>query len=101
LCDEPELSLHPRALSVFARAVNEAASWSRQVLIATHSPVLLSQFDLTETLATSLRDGRTEVKRLSEMPELKDLLQEYSTGSLYIAELVGAQGNPVEVSTGE
>jgi predicted ATPase len=103
LFDEPELSLHPHALSVFARAVNEAASWGwdRQVLIATHSPVLLSRFDPAEMLATSLKDGRTEVKRLSDMAELKDLLQEYSTGSLYMAEVIGAQGNPVGVPTGE
>jgi predicted ATPase len=101
LFDEPELSLHPRALAVFAQAVREAATWSKQVLIATHSPALLSQFDPTETLATSLRDGRTEVKRLSDMAEIKDLLEEYPTGSLYMTEVVGAQANSVMRSAGE
>jgi predicted ATPase len=91
LLDEPELSLHPRALSVLAQAVQEAATWGKQVLIATHSPALLSQFDPAETLATSLREGRTEVKRLSEIEEMKDLLEEYPTGSLYMGEVVGAQ----------
>jgi predicted ATPase len=95
LFDEPELSLHPRALAVFAQAVREAAAWGKQVLIATHSPPLLSQFDPAETLATSLRHGRTEVKRLSDIEEIKDLLQEYPTGSLYMTEVVGAQSNSV------
>jgi hypothetical protein len=101
LFDEPELSLHPRALAVFAEAVREAATWGKQVLIATHSPALLSQFDPTDTLATSLRDGRTEVKRLSDMEEIKDLLQEYPTGSLYMTEVVGAQTNAAPQSSGK
>ena len=93
LFDEPDLSLHPWALAVFAQAVREAASWGKQILIATHSPALLSQFDPSETLATALQDGRTVVRRLSEIEELKELLQEYPTGSLYMTELVGAQAN--------
>jgi predicted ATPase len=100
LFDEPDLSLHPRALAVFALAVREAATWGKQVLIATHSPALLSQFDPTETLATSLVDGRTEVKRLSDMEEIKGLLEEYPTGSLYMTEVVGAQANLAEQPTG-
>ena len=101
LFDEPELSLHPRPLAVFAKAVREATVWGKQVLIATHSPALLSQFDPSETLATSLRDGRTEVKRLSEMSELKELLEQYPTGSLYMAEVVGAQKDLVAIPSGE
>jgi predicted ATPase len=101
LFDEPELSLHPRPLAVFAQAVREAASWGKQVLIATHSPALLSQFEPPETLATSLRDGRTEIKRLSEMDELQDLLREYPTGSLYMAEVVGAPPIRTSVPAGE
>jgi predicted ATPase len=95
LIDEPELSLHPRALAVFAQAVQEATTWGKQLLIATHSPALLSQFDPTETLATSLHQGRTEVKRLSDMQEIKELLDEYPAGSLYMTEVIGAQSNSV------
>jgi predicted ATPase len=101
LFDEPELSLHPRALAVFAQAVQEAATWGKQVLVATHSPALLSQFDPAETLATSPQQGRTEVKRLSDIEEIKDLLQEYPTGSLYMTEVVGAQTNSVAQPGGE
>jgi predicted ATPase len=101
LFDEPELSLHPRPLAVLARAVREATAWGKQVLIATHSPALLSQFEPSETLATALRGGRTEIKRLSEMEELKELLLEYPTGSLYMAEVVGAQTPHAAVTAGE
>jgi predicted ATPase len=92
LFDEPEVSLHPWALAVFAKSVKEAAEhWNKQVLIATHSPVLLSQFEADQILATEVVDGATVVKRLNEMEEIKDLLEQYSAGSLYMAEVVGAQ----------
>jgi predicted ATPase len=95
LFDEPEVSLHPWALAVFAKAVKEAAErWNKQVLIATHSPVLLSQFDVSQILATEVIDGRTRLARLSDMEDIKDLLEQYAAGSLYMAEVIGAQAKP-------
>jgi predicted ATPase len=92
LFDEPEVSLHPWALTVFAKAVNHAAKdWNKQVLIATHSPVLLSQFEVDQVLATEVQDGCTRLRRLSDMAEIQDLLEQYAAGSLYMAEVVGAQ----------
>ena len=96
LLDEPEISLHPWALAVLAKAVKHAADeWSKQVFIATHSPVLISQFEPAQVLATEVADGRTCLRRLSEIAELKDLLEQYTPGSLYMAEAVAAQGRPV------
>jgi predicted ATPase len=90
--DEPELSLHPWALAVLAEAIEDAASkWQRQVLISTHSPVLLSQFAPDRVLAVEPGKDGTRVRRLSEIEEVKDVLAQYSPGSLYMAELVGAQ----------
>jgi predicted ATPase len=92
LFDEPEVSLHPWALAVFAKAVKRAADqWNKQIFIATHSPVLLSQFEVDQVLATEVEEGRAHVKRLSDMEEIKDLLEEYAVGSLYMAQMVAAQ----------
>ena len=53
--DEPETSLHPYAISVFADAVKHATKeWNKQVFIATHSPVLIGQFEPEDILATEL-----------------------------------------------
>jgi predicted ATPase len=102
LFDEPELSLHPWPLAVFARAINEAAdNWSKQVLVATHSPVLLSQFAAHQIVATHVDAGRTHVTRLSDMPEIKDLLEQYAAGSLYMAEVVGGQSQSVPQPAGD
>ena len=94
--DEPETSLHPYAISVFAEAVKQATKeWNRQVFIATHSPVLISQFDPEDLLATGLDEsGQTVLTRVSEMEDIKDLLENYATGSLYMAEAIAPQSGP-------
>ncbi len=93
LFDEPETSLHPHALHVLAKAIKLATEeWNKQVFIATHSPVLISQFDPQNILAAEIGEsGQTIMKRVSEMDEIKDLLEEYATGSLYMAEEIAAQ----------
>ncbi len=93
LFDEPETSLHPHALAVLAEAIKLAAkSWEKQVFLATHSPVLLSQFDPEHVIEAEVDDrGRTVLRRLSEIPDIENLLEEYSTGSLYMAEEIGPQ----------
>jgi predicted ATPase len=92
LFDEPEISLHPWALAVLAKAVKVAAeSWRKQVFIATHSPVLISQFEPEDILVAEIKKGSTQLTRLSQIDEVKDLLDEYAPGSLYMSELVGPQ----------
>lgn len=96
LFDEPEISLHPYALAIFAKAVKLATEeWNKQVFIATHSPVLISQFEPGNILAAEIGEfGQTIIKWVSEMDEIKDLLQEYAVGSLYMAELIAPQSRP-------
>ena len=93
LFDEPETSLHPWAIVVFARAVRIAAEkWNKQVFLATHSPVLISQFEPQEILVAGVEDGRARFDRLSEISEIQDLLADYAAGSLYMAEAIARQG---------
>lgn len=93
LFDEPEISLHPWALAVFAKAVKLATEkWNKQVFIATHSPVLISQFEPENILTAELdKEGKTVLKRISEIEGIQDLLEEYATGSLYMAERIAPQ----------
>ncbi|MFI5379463.1 MAG: AAA family ATPase [Tepidisphaerales bacterium] len=96
LFDEPETSLHPHAIAVFAEAVRDAAANRRcQVFIATHSPVLVSQFDPTDVIVVEPDSTQSAaMTRLSDKPDLKGLLDQYSIGSLYMAEQVGQQSGP-------
>lgn len=92
LFDEPETSLHPWAIAVLARAIKcAAAEWRKQVFVATHSPVLISQFEPEDVLVAEVEEGCARFKRLSEMTELADLLDEYAAGSLYMSEAIASQ----------
>ena len=92
LIDEPETSLHPWAEAVLAEAMREAAAdWNKQILVATHSPVLISQFEPDEILRVEAVEGRSRITRLSDIPELQDLLARYTPGNLYMSELVAPQ----------
>ena len=90
--DEPEISLHPWAIATFAEAVKLATSqWNKQVFIATHSPVLMSQFESNQCFATSVVGGRTKIDSIASIDGIQDLLDQYATGSLYMSEAIGGQ----------
>ena len=93
LFDEPETSLHPWAIAVFAKAVRAAAErWNKQIFLVTHSPVLISQFEPEDILVAGVEDGRARFDRLHEIDEVRDLLDEYAAGSLYMSEAIAPQG---------
>ena len=92
LFDEPDLSMHPWAIATFSKAVETAVSeWQRHVIMATHSPVLISQFDTANIFAARMENGRTGLSCLGGMDDVKDLLDQYAAGSLYMAQLIAPQ----------
>jgi predicted ATPase len=99
LFDEPETSLHPWAIAVLAKAINHATEeWGRQAILATHSPVLISQFETDQSFAFELKEGRTRITRLNEVEGVQDLLEHYAPGSLYMSESVAGQSRLFEQS---
>ena len=78
---------------MFAEAAKLAAvKWNKQIFIATHSPVLISQFEPEDIVAVEINsNNQTILKHVSEINGIKDLLQDYAVGSLYMAELIAAQ----------
>lgn len=76
LCvDEPELGLHPRVLPVLA-GLFRLASARTQVLIATHSPYFLSQFELDEIAVMRREDGAARFLRPSSSRALREAVEE-------------------------
>ena len=73
--DEPELGLHPRVLPVLAGLMRFATQRS-QVLAATHSPYLLSQFSLDEIAVMRREQGRAVFRRPSDSSALKREIEE-------------------------
>ena len=63
LLDEPELGLHPYAITLLA-ALLKRASASSQVIVATQSPTLLDHFEPEDVLVADRVDGATALRRL-------------------------------------
>jgi predicted ATPase len=97
LVDEPELGLHPYAISMFAALVKQT-SINNQVILSTQSPFLLDEFEPEDVLVADRVDGSTQFTRL-ESAELADMLEDYSLGQLW--EKNEFTGNPtIESSHG-
>ena len=94
LIDEPELGLHPSALTLFAAIVRSACEgWGpAQVVLSTQSPQLLDYFEPEEVLVADRFEGGTTIRRLEPGP-LAGWLEEYSLGQLWEKNELG--GRPV------
>ncbi len=81
LLDEPELGLHPYAITMFANMV-KAAAQETQIIISTQSSLLLDHFEPEDILGTELEEGATTLNRL-QSSELEAWLEDYSLGQLW------------------
>ena len=92
ILDEPELGLHPYAITLLASSLKQASVES-QVIVATQSPTLLDHFDPEDVLVAERVDGATELRRLDgEM--LKVWLEDYSLGQLWEKNELGGRPSP-------
>ena len=89
LLDEPELGLHPMAISLVAGVLRSLAT-HRQIVIATQSPLLVDEFDLDEIRVLDLKDGQTHPRSL-DSTQYEEWLQDYSTGELWRKNLLGGR----------
>ena len=81
LLDEPELGLHPYALTLLASLLKQASVES-QIIVATQSPILLDHFEPEDVLVAERVDGATQIRRL-DGETLKAWLEDYSLGQLW------------------
>ncbi len=80
LVDEPELGLHPYAITLLASLIKQVSG--KQVIISTQSPFLLDHFQPEDVLVADRVDGGTQFTRLDPV-KLKGWLQDYSLGQLW------------------
>ena len=81
LVDEPELGLHPYAITMLASLV-KTVSEKTQVILSTQSPLLLDQFQPEDVLVADRVEGATSLTRL-ESAKFDAWLEEYSLGQLW------------------
>lgn len=90
IIDEPELGLHPFAIGKLAGMI-QAASSKTQIIVATQSPSLISNFSPEDIVVTdkSVEERQTIFKRL-DSTSLDAWLQDFSLGDLWERNIINA-----------
>ena len=88
LIEEPENGIHPRAVDTMFQSLSSV--YDAQILMATHSPVILSQAKPQDVLCfAKTEEGATDIVRGDEHPELSDWHGETDLGTLFASGVLG------------
>lgn len=95
LFDEPELGLHPYALTLLANLFRQAATQygdyvSKQVIVSTQSAPLLNEFTPEDVIVVERTEGQSTFRRL-ESAQLSEWLEEYTLGELWQKNVLGGR----------
>ena len=88
LIEEPENGIHPKAVATMYDSLSSV--YDAQVLLATHSPVMLNASDPDHVLCFAKNDeGATDIVLGSEHPMLREWNQEVDLGTLLASGILG------------
>jgi predicted ATPase len=88
LVEEPENGIHPRAVETVFQSLSSV--YDAQVLLATHSPVILSVAQLPTVLCfAKTSEGATDIVRGTEHPGLTHWKGEVDLGTLFASGVLG------------
>ncbi|MDF5733862.1 MAG: AAA family ATPase [Rhizonema sp. PD38] len=87
LVDEPELGLHPYAITVLASLMRTNI---KQVIVSTQSVELLNEFDANDVIVVNRNEGKSLLRRL-DYHELEAWLEDYSLGELWKKNVLGGR----------
>ena len=89
ILDEPELGLHPYAITIVGGLIRAAAT-RIQVIVATQSLPLVDCFEPTDIVVVE-REGRSSSFRRLEIDALKEWLEDYSLSELWEKNVIGGR----------
>ncbi|RLC01474.1 MAG: chromosome segregation protein SMC [Deltaproteobacteria bacterium] len=89
ILDEPELGLHPYAMTIVAGLI-KSVSVHTQIILATQSVTFIDLFG-PEDIIVADRPGRESVFRRLDPAELEDWLDEYSLAELWEKNVIGGR----------
>ena len=88
LIEEPENGIHPRAVETLFQSLSSV--YDAQILLATHSPVILSVTDIRDVLCFARnQEGATDIVGGDQHPALRDWRGETNLGTLFAAGVMG------------
>ena len=90
IIDEPELGLHPVAITKLSGLIKSAAARGCQVIISTQSVNLISNFEAEDVITVDRQNGQSVFNRL-DSKELEKWLNDYSLGDLWTKSIINGQ----------
>ena len=88
--DEPELGLHPFAITILAEMVQKAAV-NKQIVLATQSVELLDNFDADDIIVVDDTENGSDFKRLDSEHLALWLENDYTLGELWNKNIFGGR----------
>jgi predicted ATPase len=89
LLDEPELGLHPYAVSILAEMMQSAAT-KTQIIGGTQSVTLINQFQLEDIIVIERENEQSRFKKL-KTEEMTHWLDDYGLGELWEKNVLGGR----------
>lgn len=89
ILDEPELGLHPYAISILSQLFTEVSK-KAQVLISTQSVSLINYFSPEDVIVVDKVDGASRFSRL-DSGKLESWMEDYSLGELWEKNTLGGR----------
>lgn len=88
LIEEPENGIHPRAVDTLFQSLSSV--YEAQILVATHSPVVLSLVEAEKVLCfAKTEEGSVDIVKGDEHPALRDWKGEPNLGVLFAGGVLG------------
>ncbi|MFA6008710.1 MAG: AAA family ATPase [Desulfobacteraceae bacterium] len=88
LIEEPENGIHPRAVDTLFQSLSSI--YDAQILVATHSPIVLSMVDAKNVLCfAKTENGEVDIVKGNEHPALRDWKGDSNLGVLFAGGVLG------------
>lgn len=89
IIDEPELGLHPSAITMLAGLIRKVTPKS-QVILSTQSIQLVNEFEPEDIIVVDRKNEQSEFKRL-DSDKLQIWLEEYGLGEIWYKGIIGGK----------
>lgn len=90
IIDEPELGLHPAAITLLTSLIKSIAANKKQVICSTQSVTFLNHFEPEDIIVVDRSNGESLFKRL-DRNNLREWLNEYAIGELWEKNVLGGR----------
>jgi predicted ATPase len=87
--DEPEKGLHPDMINSIASAIKQVTN--SQLIVATHSPLLLNAFDLDDLIVFEKDRNNQSVRKILKPDNYTEWTENYLVGQLWLNGQIGGK----------